>query len=243
MSGHVTEASYLTVMTCPASKPIPFIWAMKMAATASYRAVPSILSVAPTGMTNRVTLRSIPLFSSKQRKVIGMVAALKVKCSKWGLCTVFKCASQENACSWWWKYMELLVKGKSGMVSDLLFYMKTTSMFVSWMTWHRCHMFPSTTCHPPSTSVHPLDVTLQAYDTASIHQMSSQAHDNVSTHQVSPSGILQCLLTPTRCHPEDTWYHYLPPSAILQTRWWCFHQPDVTLHTPDMLTETTKWVI
>lgn len=48
-----------------------------MAATASYSAVPSMLTVAPTGKTKRVTLLSIPLFSSKHRKVTGSVAALQ----------------------------------------------------------------------------------------------------------------------------------------------------------------------
>lgn len=69
----------LTVMTSPASRLIPFIWAMKMAATASYRAVPSMLMVAPTGSTNRVTRLSIPLFSSRFLKVTGRVAVLKQK--------------------------------------------------------------------------------------------------------------------------------------------------------------------
>ena len=53
-----------------------FICAMKMAATASYNAVPSMLIVAPIGKTKRVTRQSIPLFSSKHRNVIGSVAAL-----------------------------------------------------------------------------------------------------------------------------------------------------------------------
>lgn len=56
---------------------MPFICAMKMAATASYKAVPSMFTVAPTATTKRVTLWSIPLFSSKHWKVTGSVAALK----------------------------------------------------------------------------------------------------------------------------------------------------------------------
>ena len=52
---------------------------MKMAATASYRAVPSMLTVAPTGSTKRVTRLSIPQFSSRQRNVIGNVAALQAE--------------------------------------------------------------------------------------------------------------------------------------------------------------------
>lgn len=65
---------------------MPFIWAMKMAATASYRAVPSMLMVAPTGSTKRVTLLSIPRFSSRQRKVTGRVPALRggEKRTSWG---------------------------------------------------------------------------------------------------------------------------------------------------------------
>lgn len=69
----------LTVTIWPGSRWMPFIWAMKMAATASYRAVPSMLMVAPTGSTKRVTLLSIPKFSSRQRKVTGSVPALEGK--------------------------------------------------------------------------------------------------------------------------------------------------------------------
>lgn len=50
-------------------------WAMKMAATASYKAVPSMLTVAPTGMTNRVTRGSMPI-SSNVLIVTGIVAEL-----------------------------------------------------------------------------------------------------------------------------------------------------------------------
>lgn len=52
---------------------------MKIALTASYRAVPSILMVAPTGRMKRVILLSTCRFSSKHRNVMGRVAALKVK--------------------------------------------------------------------------------------------------------------------------------------------------------------------
>lgn len=68
---------HLTVMIWPQSRLIPFIWAMKMAATASYSAVPSMLMVAPTGRTKRVTLLSMPRFSSKHRNVTGKVPALQ----------------------------------------------------------------------------------------------------------------------------------------------------------------------
>lgn len=46
---------------------------------ASYNAVPSILTVAPTETTKRVTRGSILLFSSKHRNVIGNAAALEIK--------------------------------------------------------------------------------------------------------------------------------------------------------------------
>jgi hypothetical protein len=68
-------------------------WAMKMTATASYSAVPScgkysnskwafnvqqtIVIVAPSGSTNRVTRRSMRRFCSRARKVTGKVAPLK----------------------------------------------------------------------------------------------------------------------------------------------------------------------
>ena len=41
---------------------------------ASYMAVPSMLSVAPTGRTNLATVESILRFSVMQRKLIGKVA-------------------------------------------------------------------------------------------------------------------------------------------------------------------------
>lgn len=49
---------------------------MKTAATASYRAVPSMLMVAPTGSMNRVTLGSAPKLSSRFWIVMGRVAEL-----------------------------------------------------------------------------------------------------------------------------------------------------------------------
>lgn len=55
---------------------LSFIWAMKIGATASYNAVPSMLIVAPTGSTKRVTLESIFRFSSRHLKVTGSVAEL-----------------------------------------------------------------------------------------------------------------------------------------------------------------------
>lgn len=73
----IHHVPYLTVMICPPSSVISFIWAIKMAATASYSAVPSILMVAPMGSTKRVTRLSIFRFSSRQRKVTGNVPALR----------------------------------------------------------------------------------------------------------------------------------------------------------------------
>ena len=56
---------YLIVMMSAALKGMSLSCAIKMAATASYRAVPSMLMVAPTGSTNRVTRGSIPRPSSR----------------------------------------------------------------------------------------------------------------------------------------------------------------------------------
>lgn len=53
------------------------ICAIKIGATASYKAVPSMLIVAPTGNTKRVTLESIFKFSSRHLNVTGRVAELK----------------------------------------------------------------------------------------------------------------------------------------------------------------------
>ena len=51
---------------------------MNIGATASYNAVPSMLIVAPTGKTKRVTLESILRFSSMHLKVTGNVAELNI---------------------------------------------------------------------------------------------------------------------------------------------------------------------
>lgn len=75
----IHHVSYLTVTICPLSREMSFIWAIKMAATASYSAVPSILMVAPMGSTKRVTRLSIFRFSSRQRKVTGNVPALRTE--------------------------------------------------------------------------------------------------------------------------------------------------------------------
>lgn len=57
--GHQRVSSHLIVTTSPAAKFLPLSCAMKIAATASYKAVPSMFTVAPTGNTNRVTLLSM----------------------------------------------------------------------------------------------------------------------------------------------------------------------------------------
>lgn len=56
---------------------------MKIAAKASYKAVPSILIVAPTGSTNLVTRLSTPFISSRHLNVTGSVAELKQKERMW----------------------------------------------------------------------------------------------------------------------------------------------------------------
>ncbi len=64
------------VMICPKFISMLLTWAIKMAARASYSAVPSMFIVAPTGSTNRVTRLSTLLFSSRHLKVTGRVAEL-----------------------------------------------------------------------------------------------------------------------------------------------------------------------
>lgn len=71
------DFSYLMVIICPKFISMLLTWAMKMAANASYSAVPSMLMVAPTGSTKRVILLSILLFSSRHLKVTGSVAELQ----------------------------------------------------------------------------------------------------------------------------------------------------------------------
>lgn len=73
-----STVTHLTATIFPNDNEMPRNWAMKMAATASYNAVPSILMVAPTGITNRVTRGSMPIWS-KQLIVIGMVAELSIE--------------------------------------------------------------------------------------------------------------------------------------------------------------------
>ena len=62
--------------TFPASMDIPLICPMKIDATASYNAVPSMLIVAPIGTTNLVILGSTLFLFSRHSIVIGSVAEL-----------------------------------------------------------------------------------------------------------------------------------------------------------------------
>lgn len=72
----VNSVAYLMVTIFPMSMSALFTWAMKSAATASYRAVPSMLMVAPTGMTKLLTRGSTLLLCSRHFKVTGIVAEL-----------------------------------------------------------------------------------------------------------------------------------------------------------------------
>lgn len=74
-------AVMLIATKLPKLSDTPRIWAMKMAATASYSAVPSMLIVAPIGITKRATRGSIPLRSSRQLMAMGRVAELKRSCA------------------------------------------------------------------------------------------------------------------------------------------------------------------
>ncbi len=65
------------VRISPKFKSMSLTCAMKMAARASYRAVPSMFMVAPTGSTKRVIRLSTWLFSSRHLKVMGRVAELR----------------------------------------------------------------------------------------------------------------------------------------------------------------------
>lgn len=70
--------SYHTATVFPKVSGLFLNWAMKIAATASYSAVPSILIVAPMGITNLVTLGSNPILSIVWM-VIGIVAELRME--------------------------------------------------------------------------------------------------------------------------------------------------------------------
>jgi len=64
------QSKYLNEITCPKESFSPFIWAIKMEATASYKAVPSMLIVAPIGRTNLETLLSTKLWLSRHLNII-----------------------------------------------------------------------------------------------------------------------------------------------------------------------------
>lgn len=66
----------MTVIISPNPRKMPFIWAMKMLATATNIAVPSMLILHPMGRTNLVTLGSTLNLSVISRKVTGSAAAL-----------------------------------------------------------------------------------------------------------------------------------------------------------------------
>jgi hypothetical protein len=68
----ILPMSMLTLLTC----------AINSAATASYNAVPSMLIVAPTGMTKLLTRGSTLQLCSKHFSVTGMVAELKARATK-----------------------------------------------------------------------------------------------------------------------------------------------------------------
>lgn len=72
---YLNKNNYLTPITLPRDSGIFLTCAIKIAATASYNAVPSILMVAPMGTTNLVTLGSTPILS-KHCIVTGNVAVL-----------------------------------------------------------------------------------------------------------------------------------------------------------------------
>lgn len=70
------KEAYITVMISPKPRTMPCICAMKMLATATNSAVPSMLMLQPIGRTNLVTLGSTRSLSVIRRKVTGSAAAL-----------------------------------------------------------------------------------------------------------------------------------------------------------------------
>jgi len=72
----VYNGTYTVVITCPALRSMSCSWAIHRAQTPSYNAVPSMLTVAPSGRTKRLMRLSIPLYSSVHLIVVGKVAAL-----------------------------------------------------------------------------------------------------------------------------------------------------------------------
>ena len=73
-----STAVKIIVSCAPIPSPIPRVWAIKTAATAWYKAVPSILMVAPRGRTKEETSSETPNSSSQQSIVTGKVAPLEL---------------------------------------------------------------------------------------------------------------------------------------------------------------------
>jgi len=69
--------TYHVVISCPTFSVMLLAWAINTAATASYKAVPSMFTVAPSGSTKRLIRASTLLCSSRQRIVVGRVAELR----------------------------------------------------------------------------------------------------------------------------------------------------------------------
>ena len=75
----VAVAVKTTVTRSPAFKGMSLICAIKIEATVTNKAVPSILTVAPIGNTNFEILGSILFFSDIHLNVMGNAAALKIQ--------------------------------------------------------------------------------------------------------------------------------------------------------------------
>jgi hypothetical protein len=70
-------------MTSPNVRDIFSRFAKNITTTAKYKALPSMLQVAPIGKQNWATLRSTLLFSVTQRIVTGRVAELQKRNTNW----------------------------------------------------------------------------------------------------------------------------------------------------------------
>lgn len=70
------RCTHLVAINIAGDRGISLICAMNMAAIASYKAPPSMFTVAPKGSTNLLIRSSIWLFSSRHRMVVGSVAEL-----------------------------------------------------------------------------------------------------------------------------------------------------------------------
>lgn len=76
---NVRVTAYLTATTLPSDNGMPRNWAIKIAATASYNAVPSMFTVAPMGNIKREICGFILFLSSMHWIVTGNVAELNEK--------------------------------------------------------------------------------------------------------------------------------------------------------------------